>query len=295
MHFEKDIHDTLLNPFNAFQVKNIKIDNNNIFIHNITIQHVHFNCNLHFPCYAALSCCWTCFSDKKKMYSKCIFCNLSDRKIPKSNQRNLNSDCCSGVISHLQTAHAITVPKDSFICKKDFLRIVKEKKNCQLGCCRESDDIQANGFLDDNHSEGTKSTVNKMKVKSLKTIAATQARCVICRREVDKKCTIIPQEARLDILLEHSILIPDKSRICLSHLNGTHALPGLQIFSQQRDTLSDSEVNEALTILLQTIQNTVPNSINFDGDMDYKTWTGKVHFLMFYTSKNSIGNTERNN
>ena len=200
--------------------------------------------------------------------SCCFLCSKSVKKMTKSQTRELSKDSHGWLFCHLEKVHKKVPNSDTIIiCSKDLVQCYKEKKNCQEVCCSEQ---RQNNI-------STSNDVNII-VSSISRVGKTNARCVVCRRKVDKSCTTMPKEAILDVLITNSILIPEGSRVCTKHLSGKHLMKDVQIQSELGNKLSADEVEKTVNILFNEIRETIPSPVNFDSDsdMDYQTWTGKL-------------------
>ncbi len=196
------------------------------------------------------------------MELKCGLCGISSKKTKHKNFRDVSKPNYSWISKHIKTVHKKDLTTD-FLCTKDLMIMYREQKDCKSSCCHKAAE---------NTTERQESRPSS--IENVKTIAKTNSVCIVCRAAVTEKCQTIPKEAQIDILIEHRILIPDGSRICSNHLNGKHALPGLNIQSTVKP-LKDSDTEKALEMLFTEIHSSTQSPINFDGDMDYKTWTGK--------------------
>lgn len=108
--------------------------------------------------------------------------------------------------------------------------------------------------------------------------------CVICRAKVSVGMIIMPKDARLDLLLNHSMYAPAGVRCCPNHLfNSCRLKPDVTIAMENRPLLSATfslvDMGDIVTDLLGLVQaaRTSPR-LNFNdpslSDEDYLAWTG---------------------
>lgn len=108
--------------------------------------------------------------------------------------------------------------------------------------------------------------------------------CVICRKEIRAGMVTMPKEARLDLLIIHSMYAPRGVRCCNEHLAGVKRLkPDVSIVMDKRRiitaALNTTEMIATITDLLALVRTAreAPhldfNDLSLD-DEDYLTWTG---------------------
>lgn len=120
--------------------------------------------------------------------------------------------------------------------------------------------------------------------------------CVICRKETAAGMVTMPKEARLDLLIVHSMYAPRGVRCCDEHLAGAKRLkPDVPVVMEKRRVmsavLSATEMIETVGDLLALVRiaRDAPRLDFSDlslGNEDYLTWTGwsKTQFDYMYGS-----------
>ncbi len=220
---------------------------------------------------------------------KCDVCNVSWKKIGKHKLL-----CTKGapqeLHEHLKVAYKIQVK--NFICKKDYFKYTREVKSRKKQCCKSksperkkpkiiwtthqdsanvpktSDNPQT-----DNKESGASKNQSVPAPSPLKTVSKTNSRCIVCRKRVAAGCTTIPKDAQIDFLIRYQTLIPDGCRICKKHLIGKHLKSDITPLSIEKAEMSNEKMQQALSMLLGQ-RESKSSPINFDGEMNYHTWTG---------------------
>ncbi len=214
----------------------------------------------------------------------CEICNISTQRYKKAYFRDISGDNYSGFRLHLAVAHA-TVAK-RYVCNKDILKYSKERKTCTKACCNPNQlptpkkpipsfvCPKCPKISGQDKSGNVKHKQGKLRNQcGLKTVSKTSSRCVVCRKRVATGCTRVPRQAKIDFLIRYHTLIPDGARICKKHLSGKYLKVDINRLSIEKNVMSDEKLQEALEMLLDQSTNGKP-AINFDGEMNYHTWTG---------------------
>ncbi len=223
------------------------------------------------------------------LHRTCDFCQISSKKIGKRQFRDISGELYSCLRNHVKITH--DVPINSCLCMKHLMKYQKEIKTCANRCCQNISpeekeknpkvscpECESSGPTLDSGSKKTgKSKVHKQTDTTvhplLKTIGSTNARCVVCRHRVKTGCTSIPKDAQIDFLIRYQTLIPNGSRICKKHLIGKHLKIDIKPLSIEKNEMSNEKLQQALSLLLSE-RDTKTSPINFDGEMNYHTWTG---------------------
>ena len=136
-------------------------------------------------------------------------------------------------------------------------------------------------------------------------------KCVICRIDVSAGIVVMPQSARLDLLLMHRLYAPHGTRCCSSHLiNDCRLRPNECISMKDRlkfpTILSPQEVRDLFNDIFSFFDELRSSPrLNFDDDSltdgDYNAWTGwsKEEFNEMYNElsvylRSSWNRTKRN-
>ncbi len=222
----------------------------------------------------------------------CDVCKISSRKIGKSQFQDVSAKLYSGLRTHLKITHNVVVEK--CMCLKDLVKYQREMKKCANRCCQNlppiekgkvkisCPDCDSSGFVSGSGSKDAKKLREQSEKTThpvLKTIGSTHSRCVVCRHRVKTGCTTIPKDAQIDFLIRYQTLIPDGSRICKKHLIGKHLKIDIKPLSMEKNEMSNEKLQQALSLLLSQ-RDTKTSPINFDGEMNYHTWTGSVLLLL---------------
>ncbi len=215
----------------------------------------------------------------------CDFCKISSRKLAKSQFRNVSGESYSDLRKHIQITHDIVV--ENYMCLKHIVTKQRDMKQCTNMCCQKVPPERKNAVsvlcpkCDSSCSKDCDSSSKSEKPNSamtanqcpIKTVSKTNSRCVICRQLVKAGCANIPKEAQIDFLIRYQTLLPDKARICKKHLIGKHLKTDIKPMSVEKNVMSNEKMQQALTLLLSQ-RDTKTSPINFDGEMNYHTWTG---------------------
>ena len=161
----------------------------------------------------------------------------------------------------------------------------------------------------DNGGELPSKAIPLIKVPGLVLVPSSGSKCVACGVVVSEGCTNVPYYARLELLLDHKLLLPPVSncRICNDHLNGQHLKDNLAItsnFQVEDDSEAAVPSKMATDVILDLIEGLSHFKnlarLHFDdeatmNDEDYRVWTGwtKAQFASFllYLKEAKMRNT----
>ena len=117
-----------------------------------------------------------------------------------------------------------------------------------------------------------------------KMLPRSNSRCVLCKASVvHGRCTTIPTEARLDLLIRFRLLSHAKNRICLSHLADRRLSPSVTLdedaMQEQRPDLTGEEAAELIEEFISfSAENQSAFTLDYFSpnfsDFDCQTWTG---------------------
>ena len=180
------------------------------------------------------------------------------------------------------------------ISRKEKARVSPKCPKCNIECvpsekdkpCDEASNSsgipkpsQDNGSPGDTQTSSTPGSLPSTETP-FKTVGKTKSRCVVCRQRVAAGCTNITKDAQIDFLIRFQTLIPDGSRICKKHLIGKHLKTDITPLSIEKNEMSNEKLQQALTLLLEQ-RESKSSPINFDGEMNYHTWTGIISFFFY--------------
>ena len=149
------------------------------------------------------------------MDDKCTLCkyNTKKNKASYANRRILRGGTHSWHRQYLSETYKIAAVSElSILCGKCFSKLKRHQRKV-----RENPSIEPMSAI--NYQSESQSSVS---LKGL-TASKTHAECIICKVKVKKGlCTIIPAEARFDMLIRFRIYTDPECRICFSHLTGSY-------------------------------------------------------------------------
>ncbi|KAK3109143.1 hypothetical protein FSP39_023866 [Pinctada imbricata] len=138
-------------------------------------------------------------------------------------------------------------------------------------------------------------------------LITTHSRCIICKQPVTKDCTVIPSNAKVDLIINYHICAGPKTRICKSHLQGSRLKSPLDVCksTSKQNCLLDKEKSDLLLKELLSFLRSEHDSprLNFDdpllSDNDFLVWTGWTkeqfeHMLRHVTLRDSTNRSSVN-
>ncbi|CAF4771996.1 unnamed protein product, partial [Rotaria sp. Silwood2] len=95
-------------------------------------------------------------------------------------------------------------------------------------------------------------TDGKFTLRNIIFAGRSHKNCVICSQEIRGGSVVMPKDARLDLLIYHSMYAPDDVHCCSSHLlKKKRLMPNLHIITKNRmqleSCLSSSEMIDLVT------------------------------------------------
>ena len=227
------------------------------------------------------------------MADKCIRCGFNTKKTCQTyrERRRLIGNTYEWHRNYLRTSGVEDVEEESVICGKCRTKLNKER------------DI---AVTDDPAVQSTDHD-STVVLEHITKIGQTSSKCVACGALVKSGVTtLIPHNARMDLLIYHDLLVDSNSRICRSHLDGVNLKSAVEVQSNstEKATLSPTDASQCITFLTEILKERSKKSyIDFNDpqltDADYKTWTGwtrtQFESMLTYLNGTSRMNRDKRN
>lgn len=214
---------------------------------------------------------------------KCCLCSRW-----KSDCRCLSSPVHEWYHERLRAEGTVFVPENLYLCAGCVCEYYNMKENSMAQSTNDQMDV-SEGSGDDREDK-------KFALDNIFYTGSGHKICVICRKETTAGVVTMSKEARLDLLVIHSMYAPHGVRCCNEHLSGLKRLkPYAPVAMEKRQiisaALSATEMIKIIADLLALLHMARDsprmdfNDLSLD-DEDYLTWTGwsKGQFDAMYDS-----------